>query len=207
MCPKITIEYEQERRCHILDAAAWCFARKGYQATTIDAVAMQAGLSKGAVYVYFSSKEVLLLEVVEYQQTRIAQKLARVFPEKGAALEKLEAYAAAYFSMLGEGKAGECSDLKVAVQLWAELAKNEKTVAAIQRDYGYWRTTLAGLIREGITQGEFAHHLDPDMTAMSLLAAIDGFIWQSLWLGEDFNWQAAHDALMALVRDGLVKRR
>ena len=51
--PKITSTHEESRRHHILHAAARCFAQDGYDATTIDDVCREAGLSKGGLYTYF----------------------------------------------------------------------------------------------------------------------------------------------------------
>ena len=51
----------------LLQAAGRVFARKGYRAATVDDVAAAAGLSKGAVYWHFESKEELLLALLEEQ--------------------------------------------------------------------------------------------------------------------------------------------
>src|SRR5258708_26465376 len=54
-------------RQHLLAAASEVFARRGYAAATIDEVAERAGFSKGAVYSNFSSKEHLLMAVMQEQ--------------------------------------------------------------------------------------------------------------------------------------------
>ena len=48
----------------VLDAALKLFSRRGFAHTTVDQVARQAGLSKGAVYLYFPSKKALLTGLV-----------------------------------------------------------------------------------------------------------------------------------------------
>lgn len=52
------------RRRQILDAAALCFARNGFHATSMQDVLKEADLSAGAVYRYFSGKEELIAAIV-----------------------------------------------------------------------------------------------------------------------------------------------
>src|SRR5256885_10298215 len=52
-------------RTQLLRAAVDCFARLGYQGTTIDRIARDAGVTKGAVYYHFRDKEQLLFEAVK----------------------------------------------------------------------------------------------------------------------------------------------
>src|SRR5690348_15170086 len=49
----------------LLDAAGNLFARHGYHNTTIDSVADAAGISRGAIFWYFRSKEALLIAVID----------------------------------------------------------------------------------------------------------------------------------------------
>lgn len=58
--PKLSDEKQQERRQHILDAAGACFARKGFHRTTMNDICREAGVSAGALYLYFASKEALI---------------------------------------------------------------------------------------------------------------------------------------------------
>ena len=57
MAPKVSEQYLEERRNQILDAAVATFSRNGLHQTTIEDIRLEAGLSRGAVYHYFKSKE------------------------------------------------------------------------------------------------------------------------------------------------------
>lgn len=63
--PKRSAAYMAERRGHIVKALETCVKRQGWQATTLDHVAEEAGLSKGAVYKHFGSKRALLMGMLE----------------------------------------------------------------------------------------------------------------------------------------------
>ncbi|HZP45830.1 MAG TPA: helix-turn-helix domain-containing protein [Candidatus Binataceae bacterium] len=58
-------------RDRLLDAAAELFARKGYDATSVDAIAERAGLTVGALYRHFSGKGELLLDVMRHALTAL----------------------------------------------------------------------------------------------------------------------------------------
>ena len=63
--PKLKPDTQRARREHILDAALTRFARGGFHATTIHTICREAGVSPGALYVYFDSKEALIAGLCE----------------------------------------------------------------------------------------------------------------------------------------------
>ena len=68
--PKVSDAYLEARRAEILDAAWRCLADKGYHQTTMQDVCEESGLSYGAIYRYFASKEDILIAIFE----RIAEE-------------------------------------------------------------------------------------------------------------------------------------
>jgi len=60
--PKLPAE---ERRNQLLNAAQVLFVKKGYRATTTEAIAHRAGLTKGALYFHFKSKEAIFSKLVQ----------------------------------------------------------------------------------------------------------------------------------------------
>src|SRR6266487_3150121 len=73
--PKLAVEAREARRQHILRAALRCFARRGYHTTTIDDIAAEAGVSKGAPYVYFQSKEALFRALYDRWDCGLADRI------------------------------------------------------------------------------------------------------------------------------------
>src|SRR5713226_9864942 len=72
-------------RKQLMTAAIDCFARLGYQGTSIDRIARDAGVTKGAVYYHFRDKEQLLFEAVKDHVGEFErQVLAEVTPELDA---------------------------------------------------------------------------------------------------------------------------
>ncbi len=54
----------EETRTHILEAALRRFANHGYSAASVDEICAEAGVSKGAFYHHFPSKQALFLELL-----------------------------------------------------------------------------------------------------------------------------------------------
>ena len=63
--PKVTEQYRDARRGQILDAARRCFLRDGFHETSMHDLFAEVGLSSGAVYRYFASKDELIIAMLE----------------------------------------------------------------------------------------------------------------------------------------------
>ncbi len=84
--PKISPARKEERRQQILHAAIACFAKRGFHETTIQDICAEAGLSTGAVYSYYRSKDAIIAALAE-QGRRVSversKNSADVPPEAG----------------------------------------------------------------------------------------------------------------------------
>jgi AcrR family transcriptional regulator len=77
--PKVVAGYKEEARRTILETAAGVFAQKGYSDATMDDVARGLGVSKGAVYQYFSSKDELFQELCGAAAKMVEERLRTTF--------------------------------------------------------------------------------------------------------------------------------
>src|SRR5205809_7318405 len=66
----------EQRRCSILQAARAVFARQGYSDTVVDDIAVEAGIGKGTLYLYFPSKEQIYLAAL-LEDARELDRLTR----------------------------------------------------------------------------------------------------------------------------------
>lgn len=69
--PKLNAEQTAERRQRFIDAASVCFARDGFHKTTMADICAEAGLSVGAIYLYFDSKEAIIEAVVDERMSAL----------------------------------------------------------------------------------------------------------------------------------------
>jgi len=91
---------EDQTRQRILAAAAECFAADGYAATSIRDIARDVGVTVGAIYVHFPSKERLLVAVYELGVDRIGEAVDAALREPADAWGRLEAAVRAHLEAL-----------------------------------------------------------------------------------------------------------
>jgi AcrR family transcriptional regulator len=90
--PRLTRAAKQEQtRAQLIEAAASVFARRGFQAATIEEIAEEAGYSHGAVYSNFAGKEDLFLAVFEQYMSERVQEVARAAQIEGSFAERARA--------------------------------------------------------------------------------------------------------------------
>lgn len=81
----------EARSSEILDAALAVFCENGFSAAKMDDVARRAGISKGAVYLYFKSKDAILEALIERSVGDLARNAAHIV-EQFAAVDPVETY-------------------------------------------------------------------------------------------------------------------
>lgn len=76
--PRVVSEYKTQARARILSAASMVFQRKGFSRSTMEDIAREVGVSRAAVYLYFSSKLEMLKAIQVRDRARLEQRLARI---------------------------------------------------------------------------------------------------------------------------------
>src|SRR5437660_11771403 len=84
---RVVTEYKEEAKTRILSAANRVFGEKGYRQATMDDVAKKLGVSKGAIYLYFASKEELFEEICRTEPLAFKEILYTTFSENRQPLE------------------------------------------------------------------------------------------------------------------------
>src|SRR5215207_3423526 len=98
--PRISALQEQHRREQILDAAMSCFARDGYRATSMDDIVRESGLSVGAIYSYFPSKEDLFSAIAAGRVAQQTAYLTELFSRPGLMADHADEAVDFFFGML-----------------------------------------------------------------------------------------------------------
>ena len=75
MCPKVTTQHKSEVRERIIESAAECFARTGFDKTKMDDIANVSDVSKGTLYLYFKNKEDLFYSICESSLKKVKDQL------------------------------------------------------------------------------------------------------------------------------------
>ena len=168
------VREKQARRRSILDAAGAVFLEWGMHASTMDQIAERAELSKGAVYLYFSSKQELCLALLVEASRRLVEALKAVHQPTAPPFKQLERLIDAYYGFYVRRPdyfrllfvvEHQPYGSRVADELRAEWTALGKEALEM----------LAGVIDQGIKQGAI-RRCDPWTTAVSLWASVTGVI-------------------------------
>lgn len=199
MTPKITEEHKQEVCDKILAKSGALFARKGYHATSMDDIVKKSGLSKGALYGYFKSKEDLFLALSDKQLESVIGNMRAAFSEKDSAKEKLMKAAEIHFRQIRNPNDVWCTTL----EYWIESSKVPAFEKRICRRYDLAHKFLAEIIDEGKKKGEFRKDLDSAVISTILLATVRGLAVH-MRMGTRFDWDKTRKMLMSMIFNGIA---
>lgn len=173
--PKVSDEYLEAKKEQILDAAITCFARNGFAETTIQDICQEAGVSHGALYRYFQSKDDIVEASCRAQYKARIARYAAVMRQNDAR-QTLENWISIYFRRRREPEPEAV--MKFQMQLYGEAVRNPR-IAEIQRQ-GREQVLegAAGIIRDAQKRGEINHDLDALAVARLVGAITDGFYIQ-----------------------------
>ncbi|RDL50610.1 putative HTH-type transcriptional regulator YfiR [Ensifer sp. M14] len=180
--PKISDEKRAARRAQILEAAWLCFQKQGLQATTMDDIIRASGLSAGAVYSYYPSKEELIVAAVTTSliglQERVEPILKSAPPSPDLFVEKIT-------QAISDFTTREGYDLKrIALLGWSEAQRNERLRETIRGFYLAFRARLADVAVSWCNAGLLRKSASTSDVAKVVLAEILGFVVQSALLGD-----------------------
>lgn len=148
-----------------------CFARYGYQATSIDRIAKAAGVTKGALYYHFKDKEDLLLEAVRNRVGQFERRVAGdVAAETRDAAESLRQVARACLE-----HATKSNHRRFIVTIMVEaLDTNDRLSQQFRSMMNRFRQYLIDVIEAGQKSGLFRQSVDAALAAQVYAATVMG---------------------------------
>ncbi|TNE47901.1 MAG: TetR/AcrR family transcriptional regulator [Bacteroidetes bacterium] len=175
MSPRTSKQFEAIRarsREKILNAAMEAFATKGYQHVSVSQIAARAGVAKGLLYNYFSSKEDMLLAIVELIMQDIFSYMGGILQEPDPE-KKLEQLIRISFQLFREKREFYTTIMPILTQ----RGISEKVHNQLSRFLGEFVSVFEGIYGAlGVA--------NPRMEAYLLGALIDGVAWHYLFLFE-----------------------
>ena len=183
-------------------AAINCFARFGYQGTSIDRIARHAGVTKGALYYHFRDKEELLFEAVSDRVGGFERQVLEEVGPVGDALGSLKQVIDACFF-----HATVSNHRRFIITLMIEaLDTNPQLSAKFQRILRRMRWFLADVVRRGQELGTVRADINPEETAAVIAGAIMGAEIQHYQDPGEVDLRRVLDALVVQLADWLTPR-
>ncbi len=163
------------KRARILAAALKLFARRPYQAVTMEQVAKAAGVAKGTLYLYFPSKEALYFGILTDGLESAAMRYQASVDSTAGVVERLRSAIDVSIGFYGERR----DLLRLIATEEPRMAEARNRLLEEWRDRGY--TFFSSLIDAGVAQGVFA----PTDSRLATFAILGGMRSVLLYYGDD----------------------
>jgi len=162
----------ERTREHLLQAASREIYRSGFQSASLDTILASAGVTKGALYYYFKSKEALGYAVVEeIIAPDVHGKWVRPLQSVKDPIDALIG-AVQHISVRPADVRGGCQLNNLAQEMSPLDARFRKRLARV---FHAWREAVASVLREGQTHGSVRRDVEPADAAASLIAMVEGY--------------------------------
>jgi AcrR family transcriptional regulator len=180
--PKVTQQYRDARRDQILGAARRCFLRDGFHVTSMQDLFAESGLSSGAVYRYFASKDEVIVAIAEDNMQDVLAMLHEV--ATGTPGRSLGDVMAELMALVQARSVTD--DLgSMAVLVWAEALRNPSLARQLRDLLTRMHDQLTTLIADHQQAGHLPDDVAASAIARTLVSMMGGYILQLTVLGPD----------------------
>jgi AcrR family transcriptional regulator len=181
--PKVTEEHRLARREQIVAAARSCMNAEGFHKTTMADVIRESGLSAGAVYGYFKSKEEIVAAIAEDALGTVDELFENLLASEQP-LTPLAALEATIEHVVKVAQSPPGDVTRVAVQAWAEALRNDSIREVAKGKYCQLRNHFVVIARRAQADGTLDPDVDPEHVAQVMFSMIPGFVLQRLLIGD-----------------------
>ena len=193
--PKVSEEHRQARRREIAQAALRCFARSGFQQTSMADIIAESGLSAGAIYGHYKSKE----ELVELAVTDV---LDGGFVEVAEARERDPLPAPGeVVRLLVRALERQIGDFGLLLQIWGQVPINPRLAVVADRVGGRIRHLFTDYLTDWYARQPGVEAAQAAEDAPLYMGIVQGYVTQTA-LFHDFDQEAY---LAAVDRVGAVR--
>jgi len=189
----------EETRSRIIESAIKLFSTRGFNAASVDDICKDAGISKGAFYHHFESKQTLFLALLDgWLQTidnAIEASKDLTVPETFMQMTAAFPY---IFETAGEG-------LPMFLEFWLQASRDKKIWEASIAPYRRYHKYFTTLIKKGVDEGSFVE-VDPELTARMIVSTAMGLLLQSLLDPKGAKWEKVARESTNMLVNSLLKK-
>jgi len=189
----------ERTRLRIMASAAKVFNEKGFDKTSIQDIADDAGIAKGTIYYYVDKKEDLILSLVRFAKARLFAKVEKSIGRAPTASEKIEVVVRNHLKIIKT--VGPVIPF-FAQNMVSSDSRVRDTMARFRQEY---LSLLESIIEEGIKSGEF-RQVNPRRAAVAIISLVIGQVLQFKLFTGKINAKEIADNTIDMAINGLRKR-
>jgi AcrR family transcriptional regulator len=172
----------EETRTKIMDAAIKLFSTRGYNKASVDDICQEAGISKGAFYHHFKSKQALFLALLDgwlqFVDNSIEATKDKPVPETFMLMTQAFPY---IFETAGD-------NLPMFLEFWLQASRDKNIWEASIAPYRRYHKYFTSLIKKGVEEGSFVE-VDPELASRMIVSTAMGLLLQSLLDPKGADWE------------------
>jgi AcrR family transcriptional regulator len=162
-------------------------------------ICKDAGISKGAFYHHYESKQALVLDILDKWLMTIDESIEasreKTVPETFLLLTEAFPY---LFKTANEG-------LSMFLEFWLQASRDKKLWQASITPYRRYHKYFTALIKKGVEEGSFIE-VDPELTARMIISMAMGLLLQSLFDPKGAKWDETAREITALMMKTLLRK-
>lgn len=191
-----------ERRAATVEAVINLAAEQNPSEITTTAIAQRMGLTQGALFRHFPTKEAILQTVMSWVTERLLARVDKAAERATSPVTALEAVFVAHIDFVSEHPG-------VPRMLFGELQRSEETLTKqmVQTLTRHYSERLRQLLEAGKAQGELRSGLDVDAAVLLFIGTIQGLVMQSLLAGDVARIRRDAPAVFAIYLRGITHSR
>jgi TetR/AcrR family transcriptional regulator, fatty acid metabolism regulator protein len=192
------LPHPENKRERILRAAIDVFAQSGYFNAKVSEIARAAGVADGTIYLYFDSKEDLLISVFREHTRNYLQSLERDLANVKGPEERMRTAIRHHLEALGENRS-------LAIVWQVELRHSLKFMALLShQEVSDYLNILRKTVEQGQSAGVFRRTLHPQLVAKSVFGILDEMVTSWVLSEREYTLEDQADQVADLVLNGLL---
>jgi AcrR family transcriptional regulator len=188
----------EETRARIMDAAVRRFAVSGYDAASVDDICAEAGVSKGAFYHHYPTKQAVFIALMQGWLGMIDLGIGAT--RKGTVPETLVT-----MTNLLPGVFAAAEDrLPMFLEFWLQASRDANIWKAVIAPYHHYQQVFAQLVEDGIAEGSLKP-ADSQVAAQVIVSLAVGLVLQGVLEPHGADWEKTARESMQILMNGLAK--
>jgi AcrR family transcriptional regulator len=182
-------------------AAIELFSHSGYDAASVADICEKAGVSKGAFYHHFPSKQSLFLEIMQDWLSGIDQLLFK----NGDITESVPQRIRNMGNLMGVIFRAAKGQLPMFMEFMVQASRDQTVWEAVISPYRTYQHSFTAMIEKGKKEGTIALHADADEVARALMSLAIGILLQGVVDPDAADWKKATISGVDLILDGITR--
>lgn len=191
----------KETRKQIMDAAIELFCRQGYDAASVAEICEKAGVSKGAFYHHFPSKQTLFLFILDKWLGNLdSQLMSFRVPGKNVP-QSMQDMADTMGSVFNVAS----GQLPMFMEFMVQASRDKAIWNAAIAPYRDYQNTFANLIKDGIEEGSLNSDTEAQTAARVLIAFATGLLLQGVVMPEAADWRKVANQGVTMILESMQR--